>query len=124
MSAVPRIVSFRESVEPQNSVPEASRLLSGAPRVTAWNHYAEDSGQFFAGIWAATRGSWRVRYSEHEFCHLLSGRVAITSDAGVRCEFSPGDSFVIPAGFSGIWEVLEDCRKLYALFEGAAQAGG
>jgi uncharacterized cupin superfamily protein len=30
-----------------------------------------------------------------------------------------GDTFVIPAGFVGTWEVLEDCRKIYAIFERA-----
>ena len=30
-----------------------------------------------------------------------------------------GDRFVIPAGFSGTWEVLEDCRKVYVIFEQA-----
>jgi uncharacterized cupin superfamily protein len=24
---------------------------------------------------------------------------------------------VIPAGFSGTWEVVEDCAKIYAIFE-------
>ncbi|HLD67170.1 MAG TPA: cupin domain-containing protein, partial [Pseudomonas sp.] len=28
-----------------------------------------------------------------------------------------GDRFVIPAGFSGTWEVLEPCRKVYVMFE-------
>lgn len=28
-----------------------------------------------------------------------------------------GDRFVIPAGFSGTWEVLEPCRKIYVVFE-------
>ena len=82
-------------------------------------HYTDASGQFFAGLWAGTRGAWRVHYREHEFCHLLAGRIALVSDAGARCEFVAGDSFVIPAGFSGTWEVLEDCRKLYAIFESA-----
>ena len=26
-------------------------------------------------------------------------------------------AFVVPAGFSGSWEVLEDCAKVYAIFE-------
>ena len=30
-----------------------------------------------------------------------------------------GDRFVIPAGFSGTWEVLETCRKVYVIFEQA-----
>jgi uncharacterized cupin superfamily protein len=113
----PRIISFRDGVEPSHSTPEADRLVTGQPRLTVWNHYADGSGQFFAGVWSATRGEWRVRYSEHELCHLLAGRVVIESTGGERYEFVAGDTFVIPAGFSGTWEVLEDCRKIYAIFE-------
>jgi uncharacterized cupin superfamily protein len=117
MAAIPKIVSFQDDVELQESTPDADKLLSGQPRLRVWNHYADAGNRFFAGVWAATRGSWRVRYSEHEFCHLLSGRVAITSQDGNRVELAAGASFVVPAGFAGTWEVLEDCRKLYAIFE-------
>jgi uncharacterized protein len=113
------IVSFRAEVEPQLSSPPAERLLSGEPRLTAWNHYSDPSQQFFAGVWTATRGSWRINYSESEFCHLLSGRVTLSNADGKRWEFSAGDSFVVPAGFVGVWQVLDDCRKVYAIFEKA-----
>lgn len=119
MPSLPRIVSFRNTVEAQRSEPDAEKLVSGTPRLAAWNHYADPTNQFFAGVWEGTRGAWRVRYSEHEFCHLLSGRVALVSEAGERQEFAAGDSFVIPSGFAGTWEVLENCRKLYAIFEPA-----
>lgn len=122
MPATPRVITFKTPVEAQHSVPESSRVLSGDPRFTVWNRYIDATEQFFAGVWAATPGRWAVRYTEHEFCHLLEGRVVITSDAGERLEFSRGDSFVMPAGFSGTWEVLEECRKLYAIFE--ARPGG
>jgi uncharacterized cupin superfamily protein len=121
---VPAIVTFRASVAPQASTPDPARLLSGQPQLQAWNHYSDPSGQFHAGLWSATRGSWRIQYSEFEFCHLLLGRVALTDQAGRRTEFSAGDSFVIPAGFSGTWEVIEDCRKLYAIFESNTATGG
>jgi uncharacterized cupin superfamily protein len=117
MSLAPAIISFRAAVEPQTSTPDAERRLAGNPQLTVWNHYTEPTSQFFAGVWAATPGRWIVRYSEHEFCHLLAGRVVITSDSGERAEFSAGDSFVVPAGFTGTWEVITDCRKLYAIFE-------
>jgi uncharacterized cupin superfamily protein len=117
MSSPPSIISFRSSVEPQRSTPDAERKLAGDPQLTVWNHYADATAQFFAGVWSATRGRWIVRYTEHEFCHLLAGRVVITSDAGERSEFAVGDSFVVPAGFAGTWEVIEECRKLYAIFE-------
>jgi hypothetical protein len=114
---MPAVVAFSRSVTPQVSSPDPERLISGHPRLTVWNHYDDGTQQFFAGVWEATPGSWRVRYSEHEFCHLLAGRVVVTSDTGERSEFTAGDSFVVPAGFSGTWEVVESCRKLYALFE-------
>ena len=117
--STPSIVSFRTPAEPQRSTPDAGKLIAGKPQLTAWNHYADPTNQFFAGVWAATRGAWRVSYSEHEFCHLLAGKVALTSEAGERSEFAAGDSFVIPAGFAGTWEVIEDCRKLYVIFEPA-----
>jgi uncharacterized cupin superfamily protein len=117
MPVAPRIISFNAAVEAQRSVPQAERLLAGDPEVSVWNHYTEETGQFFAGVWAATRGRWVVRYTEHEFCHLLAGRVVLTSEEGERWEFGRGDSFVVPAGFVGTWEVVEECRKLYAIFE-------
>jgi uncharacterized protein len=117
MSATPRIICFSTAVEAERSVPEAQRVLSGEPQFTVWNHFAEGTEQFFAGVWAATCGRWVVRYTEHEFCHLLAGRVVLTSEEGERMEFGPGASFVIPAGFVGTWEVIEECRKLYAIFE-------
>jgi hypothetical protein len=117
MPVTPRIISFSAAVEAQRSVPEAQCVLAGEPQLTVWNHYTEGTGQFFAGVWAATRGRWVVRYTEHEFCHLLAGRVVLTSEEGERMEFGRGDSFVVPAGFIGTWEVLEECRKLYAIFE-------
>src|ERR1700732_3557296 len=117
MTAMPRILSLSGSVEAQHSVPEAQRVLAGSPAFTVWNHYSDPTQQFFAGVWAATCGRWGVRYTEHEFCHLLSGRVVLTSEAGERMEFGPGASFIIPAGFVGTWEVIEECRKVYAIFE-------
>ena len=117
MSATPRVIAFTAAVEAQSSVPDPSLVLAGKPEFTACNHYTDPTEQFFAGTWAATRGCWTVRYTEHEFCYLLAGRVVLTSESGERLEFTRGDSFVIPAGFKGTWEVLEDCRKLYAIFE-------
>jgi uncharacterized cupin superfamily protein len=37
--------------------------------------------------------------------------------SGERHEFKTGDAFVVPAGFEGIWEVSEPCKKWYAIYE-------
>lgn len=116
-SNVPALIDFRSVVAPDDSTPAADRVLGGSPTAQVWNHYADPSGQFYAGTWSSSKGLWRISYTEHEFCHLLEGRVVLSSDDGQRWEFGPGDAWVIPAGFSGTWETIEPARKRYAIFE-------
>lgn len=111
------IVRLDTPLEPEVSVPGADRLLAGAPEHRVWNYFTDTTQTFFAGRWSGTRGKWRVRYTENELCVMTAGRVVITSDSGESSAFGPGDAFVVPAGFSGTWEVLEDCAKVYAIFE-------
>ena len=102
---------------PETTAPAADRLLSGNPEQRIANHFGDDSNQFFSGVWSSTPGKWRIRYTESEFCCLTRGRVALENLAGQRWEFGPGAGFVVPAGFEGSWEVLEECTKFYAVFE-------
>ena len=111
------IVRLDTPLEPDVSVPAADRILAGRPEHRVWNYFTDSTQTFFAGRWSGTRGKWRVRYTENELCVITAGRVVITSEAGVAGTFGPGDAFVIPAGFAGTWEVLEDCEKVYAIFE-------
>jgi uncharacterized cupin superfamily protein len=111
------IVLLDGPVESEESEPAADRLMSGKPVTRVANYFADSTQQFFAGRWSATRGKWRVRYTENELCVMTAGRVVIESDSGERNTFAPGDAFVVPAGFSGTWEVLEDCSKIYGIFE-------
>ena len=111
------IVRLDTPLEPEVSVPGADRLLAGAPEHRVWNYFTDTTQTFFAGRWSGSRGKWRVRYTENELCVMTAGRVVITSDTGESSAFGPGDAFVVPAGFSGTWEVLEDCAKVYAIFE-------
>ena len=111
------IVRLDTPLEPDVSVPTADRILAGRPEHRVWNYFTDSTQTFFAGRWSGTRGKWRVRYTENELCVITAGRVVITSEAGVAGTFGPGDAFVIPAGFAGTWEVLEDCEKVYAIFE-------
>ena len=99
--------------------PRPQTILAGTPLARAANQYADERGEFVCGVWNCTPGRWRIRYTEHEFCVILEGRVRIESAAGDSREFGPGDAFVVPAGFEGTWEVLEPCRKWYAVFERA-----
>jgi uncharacterized protein len=97
--------------------PDEDRILAGSPDQTAWNFFTDRTGQFSAGIWEGAPGLWRVNFTENEFCHLLSGMVIVRDEVGGEQIFRAGDSFVMPAGFVGTWEVAEHARKLYATFE-------
>lgn len=107
------------SVPPEISAPPADRVLSGTPEQEVRNVYVDSSGQFFAGTWSSSAGRWRVAYTEHEFCRLTRGSIRIESDAGEIRSYAAGDSFVVPAGFTGIWEVVEPAEKEYVIFEPA-----
>jgi uncharacterized cupin superfamily protein len=117
MSALPRIVILDGFLQGESANPSPENILAGIPCARVANQYADPSGQFFCGLWTSSIGKWRVRYSEHEFCVILEGRVHIESICGQRHEARAGDAFVVPAGFEGSWEVIEACRKWYAIFE-------
>ena len=111
------IVRLDAPLEAEVSEPPAERLLAGTPELRVSNYFTDPSQQFFCGRWSASRGKWRVRYTENELCLMTAGRVIIESADGVRSSFGAGDAFVVPAGFEGTWEVVEDCAKIYAIFE-------
>jgi uncharacterized cupin superfamily protein len=112
-----QIMDFKTKVDGEASAPAADRLLAGNPQQVVRNHFSDATQQFHSGVWSSTVGKWRIRYSESEFCCLTRGRVALENQAGQRWEFGPGEGFVVPAGFEGTWQVIEDCTKFYAIFE-------
>lgn len=111
------IIDFRSSQDSEAASPAPERLVAGQPRQLISNYFSDPTQQFHSGRWSSTRGKWRIQYTESEFCCLTQGRVALENDAGQRWEFGVGEGFVVPAGFEGTWEVIEDCTKFYALFE-------
>jgi uncharacterized cupin superfamily protein len=124
MSQQPKIVVLDRLQTGESANPSPEKILSGIPRTRVSNQYADGSQQLFCGVWSSTSGKWRIRYTEHELCVLFEGRVRIESIGGDRHEFRAGDAFVVPAGFEGTWEVVEPCKKWYAVFEPASSDDG
>jgi uncharacterized protein len=117
MTESPKIVVLDRLLAGESSNPSPEKILSGIPRARVSTQYSDGTQRFFCGIWTSTSGKWRVRYTEHEFCVLIEGRVRIESAAGERLDLRAGDAFVVPAGFEGSWEVTEPCKKWFAVFE-------
>lgn len=98
---------------------DAARLAPGSPDPAQRVHnvYTDSGGHFYAGRWSSGVGAWQVRYTENELCVITRGRIRLTGADGDRQEFGPGDCFVVPAGYEGLWEVLEPAAKFYAIYE-------
>ena len=114
----PALVPFDiTDLRPEKGSPAPERIVKGRPQSRSWNLYSSEDGKFFSCIWESDPGEWIVRYTEDEFCHILEGVSIIRSDDGTSMTVRAGDAFVIPAGFSGSWEVVERTRKHYAIYE-------
>ena len=116
-----RRITATPSGAPEMYRPPPERWVAGNPQQRLWSQYTDASGRFFVGVWEGDPGSWRVRYTEEEYCRILQGRSRLIGEDGSVTEVCPGDEFVIPRGFAGIWEVLEPTRKVYVIFEDAAE---
>ncbi len=113
-----KLIAFSTAcTEPSFDHPRPDRLVTGDPLRTTWEHYANPSGEISCGIWACEVGAWRIAFDEHsdEFFHVLEGRIRIIDAEGKAIEFGPGEACVIPAGFTGTFEVLEPVKKRYVM---------
>jgi uncharacterized cupin superfamily protein len=117
---MPAITDFRSpSVQPEYDHPREERRLAGNPRRTTWNHFTNASGEVNAGVWACEKGSWRIHFAPNkdEYFYVLEGRCRVIDEQGHAAEAGPGDALVIPAGFKGVFEVVEPTRKHYVIVE-------
>ena len=117
---MPAIVHFsQQNTVPEFDHPREERRINGNPQRTTWNHYTNASGEFFSGVWACEAGSWRIEMgaTEDEFFFVTEGRCRLIDEAGKAVEAVAGESLVIPAGFKGVFEVLEPMKKHYVIVE-------
>jgi uncharacterized cupin superfamily protein len=50
-----------------------------------------------------------------EFVYVLSGKLILMEPNGTRHEYVPGDSLVLPIGYTGTWEMQGNYRELVVL---------
>lgn len=93
------------------------KCVRGRPLQRTWHHFTSSDEKFLAGLWEAEPGCWNVRYTENEFCQIVAGRSILRDEEGRERCVAAGESFIIPAGFSGQWEVLERTKKIYVIYQ-------
>ena len=52
-----------------------------------------------------------------EFVYVLSGKLILTEPNGTVHEFMPGQSLVLPVGYTGTWEMQGNYRELVVLMQ-------
>lgn len=64
------------------------------------------------GVWEADVSKTRLtNYPFTEYVLMISGRLVIINDDGTEHEFTPGDTFVMPKGWTGVWDIRERMKK-------------
>jgi len=73
--------------------------------------------QFDAGMYRSgkVRAEITKPYGVNEYMHFLEGGVTLTSSDGTVTEITAGDSVVIPAEWTGIWDT-QGYTKIYVIY--------
>jgi uncharacterized protein len=77
--------------------------------------WQDDSGQE-VGVWECTPGPSYWKLEDHEFVHIVAGRMTVTPDGGEPLDINTGDSAVFPKGWAGTWHIHETIRKVFVIF--------
>ena len=54
-------------------------------------------------------------YPMDEYVLVMSGKLVLTDSRGKDHEYLPGDSLIVPKGFTGVWKMVGKFRELIAL---------
>ena len=74
-------------------------------------------GAFRVGVWESGPGVLVPdNYPNDEYCRVLEGTLTITNADGSTADFGPGDSFVIPKGWSGRWHMKTRFKKQFVAY--------
>lgn len=91
------------------------RVTEGDPHHKVGMHFTSPDGKLSAGVWTSTPGKWHAFTDKDEYCYIVSGHCALIHEDGSRQDFKTGDSFMIPDGFRGFWEVVETTTKHFVI---------
>lgn len=99
---------------------QPSRPIAGSTTYRTLEQFSAQGGRVSSGVWEATAGSFRSHIAGYiEFCHIVEGSCRLVDPDGTVHHFGVGDSFVLPEGFQGHWEVDERVKKVYVVTQTA-----
>ena len=117
---LPALIHFADAAPPASEDrPDCARTIGKPPRRLTSERYSAEGGALSMGDWACEVGAWRIKFHSrrHEFFQVLEGHVRLTDADGKVRDYRAGDACIIPAGFEGLFEVVEATRKRYVMLD-------
>ena len=72
-----------------------------------------------AGYWEGEEGAYRLEFGPGKIEHftVVAGHIRVHDKDGSHADFRPGDTCILPGGFSGIFEIVTPARKQFVIVE-------
>lgn len=116
MTTSPHLVRIETQDLRQATPGRPSRPIHGDTTYLTLESFSAQHGQLSSGVWEATAGAFRSHCAGYvEFCHIVEGSCRVVDTDGTSHSFAAGDSFVLPEGFAGHWEVDERVKKVFLI---------
>lgn len=88
--------------------------IHGSPSTSSGTIY--DTDFLKVGCWTCTPGSFPVvNRATTECFHVLEGVFFLTNEDGSARRGGPGDTVVLPKGWTGTWDVIEPLKKVWVV---------
>lgn len=96
----------------------ADTVVDGIAEERGHRFFTNEGGNVNAGVWECTPCTERIsNYPYDQCCFVLEGSLVITDESGHAETFNPGDAFIIPRGFNGLWEMTERYKNFFVTVE-------
>lgn len=94
-------------------------LVRGNPRQVVEIYLDLPDQGIKAGYWEGEEGAYRLEFGPRKVEHfvVMKGLLRVHNPDGTHADFKPGDTCVLPPGFSGVFEILEHARKQFLISE-------
>ena len=103
-------IEIIDSATPSEELPVKPGVYIGQ-KITFTDEHPEGA-TVRIGVWEAGISKTKlIDYPFTEYVLMISGHLVITNDDGSVMEFREGDTFVMPKGWTGIWDVRERMKK-------------
>lgn len=96
----------------------ADSVADGVAHERGHMFFTNAAGNVNVVVWECTPCIEEVRdYPFDQCCFVLEGSLTITDQSGHAETFELGDSYVIPRGFNGTWQMTEHYKNYFITVE-------